>query len=361
MNESTVMSGSLAIVGLGPGDAELRTRRRRRRWRPRPIWSATGRISIACRGADGPGALSVRQPRGAGARAPRAGAGGGRRGGRAGVRRRSRRVRDGERGVRGDRHGGGARRGLDVEVVPGITAMLAAAARLGAPLGHDFCAISLSDNLKPWDLVLRRLTAAAEAGFVIALYNPLSRARPWQLGAALAHAARTCCPARRRWRSPPPSRRPTSAIDVVDAGRARTPTHADMRTLVLIGSAATRRIERAGRPRLALHAARRRPVHDAAPAKRPRRPAIAHGVRQSPSVRCASGRSTMTTAQPSARAAASLARVAPRRRSSSVTTTSIVVSRSSAHLVGFRERAARGDDRRVPAAGRPRPAHRRCG
>lgn len=69
-------------------------------------------------------------------------------------------------------------RRLDVAVVPGITAMLAAAARLGAPLGHDFCAISLSDNLKPWDVVTRRLRAAAEADFVIALYNPASRARP---------------------------------------------------------------------------------------------------------------------------------------------------------------------------------------
>ena len=75
-------------------------------------------------------------------------------------------------------------RDLDVAVVPGVTAMLAVAARVGAPLGHDFCAISLSDNLKPWAVVERRLDAAAGAGFVIALYNPISRARPWQLGAA---------------------------------------------------------------------------------------------------------------------------------------------------------------------------------
>ena len=80
-------------------------------------------------------------------------------------------------------------RKLDVTIVPGITAMLAVAARAGAPLGHDFCAISLSDNLKPWELVLKRLDAAAEAGFVMALYNPVSQARPWQLGDR-AHAAR---------------------------------------------------------------------------------------------------------------------------------------------------------------------------
>jgi precorrin-3B C17-methyltransferase len=85
-------------------------------------------------------------------------------------------------------------RALDIEVVPGISALLAAAARLGAPLGHDFCAISLSDNLKPWPVVLARLRAAAEAGFVIALYNPSSRARPWQLGAAFA-ALRDALPA----------------------------------------------------------------------------------------------------------------------------------------------------------------------
>ena len=76
-------------------------------------------------------------------------------------------------------------RRFDVKIVPGITAMLAVAARAGAPLGHDFCAISLSDNLKPWELILKRLDAAAEAGFVTALYNPVSQARPWQLVTAL--------------------------------------------------------------------------------------------------------------------------------------------------------------------------------
>src|SRR5262244_2751106 len=80
--------------------------------------------------------------------------------------------------------GEAAWRTLDVSIVPGVTAMLAVAARVGAPLGHDFCAISLSDSLKPWPTIERRLDAAAGAGFVIALYNPISRARPWQLGAA---------------------------------------------------------------------------------------------------------------------------------------------------------------------------------
>ena len=73
-------------------------------------------------------------------------------------------------------------RGLDIRVEPGVTAMLAAAAEVGAPLGGDFCAISLSDNLKSWATLERRLKSAAEADFVIALYNPASKARPTQHG-----------------------------------------------------------------------------------------------------------------------------------------------------------------------------------
>src|ERR1700710_728633 len=75
-------------------------------------------------------------------------------------------------------------RDLDIHVEPGITAMLAAAAEAGAPLGADFCAISLSDNLKSWETIERRLRAAAEGDFVISLYNPASKARPHQLGQA---------------------------------------------------------------------------------------------------------------------------------------------------------------------------------
>jgi precorrin-3B C17-methyltransferase len=136
-------------------------------------------------------------------------------------------------------------RGIAVEVVPGISAMLAAAARVGAPLGHDFCAISLSDNLKPWDTVVKRLSAAASAGFVIALYNPISRARSWQLGAALKLLGSIL----------PPSTpvvfatavtRPDERIEIVPLAEA-DPRLADMRTLVLVGTAATRRIERPGR------------------------------------------------------------------------------------------------------------------
>ncbi len=133
-------------------------------------------------------------------------------------------------------------RHLDIEVIPGISAMFAVAARLGAPLGHDFCAISLSDNLKPWEIVARRLTAAASAGFVIALYNPLSRARPWQLGAAF-DLLRSILPGSTQLVLATAVTRPEERIDITTLADA-DPARADMRTLVLIGSAATRRIDR---------------------------------------------------------------------------------------------------------------------
>lgn len=132
--------------------------------------------------------------------------------------------------------------GLDIEVVPGISALLAAAARLGAPLGHDFCAISLSDNLKPWPTVLTRLRAAAEAGFVLALYNPISRARPWQLGAAF-DALRDSLPASTQIAFATAISRPDERVALTTLALA-DPAQADMRTLVMVGSAATRTIPR---------------------------------------------------------------------------------------------------------------------
>ena len=132
---------------------------------------------------------------------------------------------------------------LAIEVVPGISALLAAAARLGAPLGHDFCAISLSDNLKPWPVVLDRLRAAAGAGFVMALYNPLSRARPWQLGAAF-DALRAVLPPETQIAFATAISRPDERVHVTTLADA-DPARADMRTLVLIGSTATRSIARA--------------------------------------------------------------------------------------------------------------------
>ena len=136
-------------------------------------------------------------------------------------------------------------RELDLTIVPGITAMLAVAARIGAPLGHDFCALSLSDNLKPWELVERRLDAAASAGFVIALYNPVSRARAWQFGNALERL-------RRHLPGSTPVifgravGRPDERVTVVRLDAPGT-AQADMATLVIVGSRETRVIARPGR------------------------------------------------------------------------------------------------------------------
>ena len=131
---------------------------------------------------------------------------------------------------------------LAIEVVPGISALLAAAARLGAPLGHDFCAISLSDNLKPWPTVLDRLRAAAGAGFVLALYNPLSRARPWQLGAAF-DALRSVLPPTTPVAFATAISRADEQVHTTTLAAA-DPARADMRTLVMVGSPATRTLER---------------------------------------------------------------------------------------------------------------------
>lgn len=135
-------------------------------------------------------------------------------------------------------------RGLDIAVIPGISAMFAVAARVGAPLGHDFCAISLSDNLKPWSLVERRLRLAVEAGFAIALYNPISRARAWQLGQAL-DLLRDMLPGTVPVVFATAATRPEERIDIVPLEQA-DPGRADMRTLVLVGTEASRLIERPG-------------------------------------------------------------------------------------------------------------------
>ncbi len=135
-------------------------------------------------------------------------------------------------------------RTLDVEIVPGVTAMLAVAARVGAPLGHDFCALSLSDNLKPWPVIERRLDAAAQAGFVIALYNPVSQARQWQLAAAFERLRRYL-PAT----TPVVFGRAVGRIDeaiAVATLQSVDASGADMATLVIVGSAETRLVPRPG-------------------------------------------------------------------------------------------------------------------
>ena len=139
-------------------------------------------------------------------------------------------------------------RALPLAVVPGVSALLAVAARVGAPLGGDFCAISLSDNLKPWPVVTQRLAAAAAAGFVIALYNPASRARPWQLGAAFAVLRAHLPPTTTVVFAAAVTRSDEHVVITTLAEADGTP--ADMRTLILVGTAATRRVARDGAPPL---------------------------------------------------------------------------------------------------------------
>src|SRR5215831_477203 len=131
---------------------------------------------------------------------------------------------------------------LSIRVLPGVTAMLAAAARAGAPLGHDFCAINLSDNLKPWATIEKRLRLAAEADFAIAMYNPRSASRPEGFGRALSVLKEAGCGQRlvifARAVSAPDER-----IETVRLNEAR-PEMADMRTLVIVGNSQTRRVGR---------------------------------------------------------------------------------------------------------------------
>jgi cobalt-precorrin 5A hydrolase/precorrin-3B C17-methyltransferase len=128
--------------------------------------------------------------------------------------------------------------GIDVVGVPGVTAGLAAGALLGAPLGHDHAYISLSDLHTPWEVIERRIAAAAEGDFVVLFYNPRSRARDWQLGAAIAILAK--------------HRSPDTPVGVVrNASRDSQQVHVatlatfdpgvvDMYGLVVIGSSQTR-------------------------------------------------------------------------------------------------------------------------
>ncbi|RBO51912.1 precorrin-3B C(17)-methyltransferase [Rhodovulum sp. BSW8] len=137
-------------------------------------------------------------------------------------------------------------RDLDIRVLPGITAMLAAAARAGAPLGHDFCAINLSDNLKPWALIEKRLRLAAEADFAMAFYNPRSKARPEGFARVL-EVLRAACGDDRPVIFARAVSTPEEKLTVVPLTEAR-PEMADMRTVVLVGSSLTRVLRAGDRP-----------------------------------------------------------------------------------------------------------------
>ena len=133
---------------------------------------------------------------------------------------------------------------INVTVLPGVTAMLAASAAVGAFLGHDFCTINLSDNLKPWDVIEKRLRLAIQGDFAIALYNPRSKARPdgfkKTLSILIDEGVGDRLIAFARDVSLPSQN--LSSMKIVDA----TPEMADMRTVVLVGSSYTRKIKRDG-------------------------------------------------------------------------------------------------------------------
>ena len=237
------MSGSLTVVGLGPGDPSLLTESARRALDAAE--DLIGYIPYVARVPERPGlvrhASDNRVEVDRARHALELAASG----------RRVAVVSGGDPGVfamaaavfEALEQGEPAWRDLAITVEPGITAMLAAAARLGAPLGGDFCALSLSDNLKPWDVITARLEAVLRADLVVALYNPISRARPWQLGAALGIAAEI------RAADTPvvfarAVTRPDEALRVMTLAEARD-APADMATLVIIGASATRLIPRA--------------------------------------------------------------------------------------------------------------------
>lgn len=135
----------------------------------------------------------------------------------------------------------GLAQGVDLAVLPGLSAMQAVAARAGAPLGHDFAVVSLSDRLKPWPMIEARLDAAARADFVLALYNPASKSRRSQVAAArdllLRHRAPETPVVLGR-----DVGREDESVTITTLG-AFDPARVDMRTLVIVGSSLTRCID----------------------------------------------------------------------------------------------------------------------
>lgn len=132
---------------------------------------------------------------------------------------------------------------VELEMLPGVSASLATAAQAGAPLGHDFCVLSLSDNLKPWSIIEKRLDLACQADLALAFYNPISRSRPWQLGRALEIVRQ------HRGENTPvvlgrDIGRPGQTLRVVTLGQL-LPEMVDMRTMVLVGSSQTCQFPRA--------------------------------------------------------------------------------------------------------------------
>ncbi len=236
------MSGSLTVVGLGPGGRAHRTHAAEDAIRDAQVVVGYRAYLTACADLTGPHQTLLSSAMGAeanrAATAVRAAADGAR----------VALVSSGDAGVYGMASLAlstaatlPVERRPPVRVVPGITAATAAAALLGAPLARDFACVTLSDLLAPWTAIEARLRAVAAADLVLALYNPRSTGRPWQLAAALEVLA--------EYR---PGDTPVGLV--TDAGRddeqvelstlaAADPATAGMRTVVIIGSSATTRID----------------------------------------------------------------------------------------------------------------------
>jgi len=133
------------------------------------------------------------------------------------------------------------RQRLDISVAAGVSAMQVAAAHAGAPLGHDFCTVSLSDLLTPWEVIEKRLKAAAEGDFVLALYNPRSERRDWQLNHAreilLAHRPADTPVVIARHLGRDDEKVETTTLEAFE------PAHVDMLAVVLVGNSQTRAVD----------------------------------------------------------------------------------------------------------------------
>lgn len=228
--------GRLAVVGLGPGARDLLTPRARAELERASVLVGLDQYVDQIRDLLRPGTRVLESGLGAEEERARTAVAEARRGQAVAL------IGSGDAGVYAMASPALAEASDDIDVigVPGVTAALAAAAILGAPLGHDHVSISLSDLHTPWEVIERRVRAAAEADIVVTFYNPRSRGRDWQLPKALAILAE--------------HREPTTPVGVVrnasrpdESGRLTTlgaldPTTVDMMTVVTVGNTATRDI-----------------------------------------------------------------------------------------------------------------------
>ncbi|MFD9404730.1 precorrin-3B C(17)-methyltransferase [Streptomyces sp. NPDC060011] len=228
--------GRLAVVGLGPGARDLLTPRATRELRRASVLVGLDQYVDQIRDLLRPGTLVLESGLGAEEERARTAVAEARRGRAVAL------IGSGDAGVYAMASPALAEASDDIDVVgvPGVTAALAAGAILGAPLGHDHVSISLSDLHTPWEVIERRVRAAAEADIVVTFYNPRSRGRDWQLPKALAILAE--------------HREPVTPVGVVrnasrpdESSRVTTlgsldPAIVDMMTVVTVGNTATREI-----------------------------------------------------------------------------------------------------------------------